>query len=169
MPYDEAGSIVLYFIDAQMDSNFPLANKMMKMIQEIVNIVRMTCQVEFDIDKIKKAGRPIITPVLVTNAASYRNNISVDGKNIKNGEKLFQQLCRFKYASEILHVIFAEMGFKCFRLSINWARIATTCFERCQLLMSEDTSLSIPTPVFTGREVQTLLLISRASQLRLTI
>ncbi|MBR1396749.1 MAG: PTS glucose transporter subunit IIA, partial [Selenomonadaceae bacterium] len=44
--------------------------------------------VEFDIDKIKKAGHPIITPVLVTNAASYKDVIPVDGKKIKNGDKL---------------------------------------------------------------------------------
>lgn len=44
--------------------------------------------VEFDIDKIKKAGHPIITPVLVTNSASYKDIVSVDGKKIKNGDNL---------------------------------------------------------------------------------
>ena len=48
MPEDEAGFIAMHLIDGQMDSNIPLANKMMKLIQEIVNIVRMTCQIEFD-------------------------------------------------------------------------------------------------------------------------
>jgi len=48
IPEDEAGFIAIHFVDSQIDSNTPIANKMMKMIQEIVNIVRMTCQIEFD-------------------------------------------------------------------------------------------------------------------------
>lgn len=48
MPEDEAGFIAMHLIDAQLDSDFPLTNKMMKLIQEIINIVRMTCKIEFD-------------------------------------------------------------------------------------------------------------------------
>lgn len=46
--------------------------------------------IEFDIEKIKKAGYPIITPVLITNTASYKEVSSVDGKEIKNGEKIIE-------------------------------------------------------------------------------
>ena len=44
--------------------------------------------IEFDIDFIKKNNLPTITPVLVTNTAAYREVVTVDGKTIKNGEKL---------------------------------------------------------------------------------
>ena len=44
--------------------------------------------IEFDIDKIKKAGHPIITPVLVTNSASYKDISAIEGNNIKNGDDL---------------------------------------------------------------------------------
>lgn len=44
--------------------------------------------IEFDIDKIKKAGYPIITPVLVTNTAAYKDIVTVEGNKINNGENL---------------------------------------------------------------------------------
>ena len=44
--------------------------------------------IEFDIAKIKAAGYPIITPVLVTNSASYKEILPVEGASIKNGDKL---------------------------------------------------------------------------------
>lgn len=44
--------------------------------------------IEFDIDFIKKNNLPVITPVLVTNTAAYQKVEPVDGKTIKNGEKL---------------------------------------------------------------------------------
>ncbi len=44
--------------------------------------------IEFDIDKIKKAGYPVITPVLVTNADAYKDIVPVEGKTINNGENL---------------------------------------------------------------------------------
>jgi len=44
--------------------------------------------IEFDIDAIKKAGHPIITPVLVTNTASYKEIKTAEGKTIKNGDNL---------------------------------------------------------------------------------
>ena len=44
--------------------------------------------IEFDIGKIKKAGYPIITPVIVTNSASYKDVVPAEGKNISNGENL---------------------------------------------------------------------------------
>ena len=79
--------------------------------------------------------------------------------------------------------LFAEMGFKVFRTSIAWSRIfpngddaepneaglkfyddlfdelhkygiePLVTISLCQLLISKDTSLSIPLPVFTGREI----------------
>ena len=53
LPEDEAGFIAMHLIDGQMDSNIPIANKIMKLIQEIVNIVRMSCQIEFDKNSIE--------------------------------------------------------------------------------------------------------------------
>lgn len=44
--------------------------------------------IEFDIDKIKKAGYPVITPVLVTNHDSYKDIVTVEGKNISQGDNL---------------------------------------------------------------------------------
>ena len=43
MPEGEAGFIAMHLIDGQSESSVPLADKTMKLIQEIVNIVRMTC------------------------------------------------------------------------------------------------------------------------------
>ena len=48
MPEGEAGFIAMHLIDGQSESSVPLADKTMKLIQEIVNIVRMTCRIEFD-------------------------------------------------------------------------------------------------------------------------
>ena len=44
--------------------------------------------IEFDIDKIKKAGYPIITPFVVTNFAEYKDIITADGKTINGGDNL---------------------------------------------------------------------------------
>lgn len=44
--------------------------------------------IEFDIAKIQKAGYPIITPVIVTNSADYKDIVPAEGKNIGNGENL---------------------------------------------------------------------------------
>lgn len=44
--------------------------------------------IEFDIDKIKKAGYPVITPVLVTNHDSYKDIVTANGENISQGENL---------------------------------------------------------------------------------
>lgn len=44
--------------------------------------------IEFDIDAIKKAGHPIITPVIVTNTASYKEVKTATGATIKHGEDL---------------------------------------------------------------------------------
>lgn len=44
--------------------------------------------IEFDIKKIKAAGYPIITPVIVTNSADYKDVVPAEGKNITSGENL---------------------------------------------------------------------------------
>ena len=48
LPEDEAAFIAMHIIDAQTELNLPIANKIMQLIQEVTNITRMTCQVEFD-------------------------------------------------------------------------------------------------------------------------
>lgn len=48
MPEDEAGFIAMHLIDAQMDLQIPLADKVVKLIEEITSIVRITCRIEFD-------------------------------------------------------------------------------------------------------------------------
>ena len=52
MPEDEAAFIAMHIIDAQMEFNLPVANKIMHLIQEVTNVIRMTCQVEFDKDSL---------------------------------------------------------------------------------------------------------------------
>ena len=52
------------------------------------NVKKGQLLIEFDIDKIKKAGYPVITPVLVTNADAYKDIVPVEGKTISNGENL---------------------------------------------------------------------------------
>ncbi|CUH96033.1 hypothetical protein P22_2121 [Propionispora sp. 2/2-37] len=49
LPEDEAGFVALHIIDAQM-GNRPLADNITRLIQEITNIVRYTCAVEFNVD-----------------------------------------------------------------------------------------------------------------------
>ena len=44
--------------------------------------------IEFDIEAIKAAGHPIITPVIVTNTASYKEIKTVEGTVIKKGDDL---------------------------------------------------------------------------------
>ncbi len=44
--------------------------------------------IEFDIDMIKKAGYPVITPVLVTNHDKYKDIVTADGKTINGGDNL---------------------------------------------------------------------------------
>ena len=44
MPEDEAAFIAMHIIDAQMEFNLPIADKIMQMIQEVTNVIRMTCQ-----------------------------------------------------------------------------------------------------------------------------
>ena len=44
--------------------------------------------IEFDIDKIKKTGYPVITPVLVTNHDSYKDIVTADGEKISQGDNL---------------------------------------------------------------------------------
>jgi beta-glucoside operon transcriptional antiterminator len=48
LPEDEAGFIALHIIDAESDSMQPMADHIMHMIQELLSIVRYTCDVEFD-------------------------------------------------------------------------------------------------------------------------
>lgn len=50
MPEDEIGFIALHLINAQMDQ--PVANQMMQLIQEIINVVRLSCRTEFDKDSL---------------------------------------------------------------------------------------------------------------------
>ena len=44
--------------------------------------------IEFDIELIQKEGYPVITPMLVTNSASYTDIVTVEGKTITNGESI---------------------------------------------------------------------------------
>ncbi|MBR1580597.1 MAG: PTS glucose transporter subunit IIA [Selenomonadaceae bacterium] len=44
--------------------------------------------IEFDIDMIKQAGYPVITPVLVTNHDKYKDIVTADGKTINGGDSL---------------------------------------------------------------------------------
>ena len=53
LPEDEAVFIALHIVDAQMEFNIPIANKIMQMIQDITNVIRMVCQFEFDKDSIQ--------------------------------------------------------------------------------------------------------------------
>ena len=53
LPDDEAGFIALHIIDGQMETEQPMANNIMHMIQELMNIVRYTCKVEFNKDSLQ--------------------------------------------------------------------------------------------------------------------
>ena len=50
--------------------------------------------IEFDIEKIKKAGYPIITPVLITNTVNYKEVKPVDGTKINSGEDLVSTIAQ---------------------------------------------------------------------------
>lgn len=53
LPVDEVGFIALHIVDAQIDSDIPMADHITKLIQEITNIVRHTCAVEFDVESLQ--------------------------------------------------------------------------------------------------------------------
>lgn len=53
MPEDEAGFIAMHLIDAQLDQQQPMADKIVKLIEEISNIVRRSCHIEFDKDSLQ--------------------------------------------------------------------------------------------------------------------
>ncbi|TCS78192.1 BglG family transcription antiterminator LicT [Pectinatus cerevisiiphilus] len=53
MPEDEAGFIALHIIDAQMEENHPMAVHILQLIEEITNIVRYSCHIEFDTESIQ--------------------------------------------------------------------------------------------------------------------
>ena len=53
MPDDEIGFIALHLIDAQMSDNQPVVNKMIQLMQELINVVRMACRIEFDRDSLQ--------------------------------------------------------------------------------------------------------------------
>ena len=44
--------------------------------------------IEFDVEKIKEAGYPIVTPVLVTNTASYLDVVPTEAGSIQEKENL---------------------------------------------------------------------------------
>jgi len=46
------GFITLHFIDGQADMRQPMADKVLKFIQDLAEIVRLTCAVDFDRDSI---------------------------------------------------------------------------------------------------------------------
>lgn len=48
LPEDEAGFITMHLIDAQMDLKRPMAENIIKLIDDISNIVRLVCRIEFD-------------------------------------------------------------------------------------------------------------------------
>ena len=48
LPEDEAGFIALHMIDAQLDFRQPMANRILNLMEEISNVVRMVCRIEFD-------------------------------------------------------------------------------------------------------------------------
>jgi len=48
--------------------------------------------IKFDIDKIKQASYPVITPVVVTNFNDYRDIIPTESKSVKQGEILISTI-----------------------------------------------------------------------------
>lgn len=48
--------------------------------------------IEFDINKIKKAGYLVITPVVVTNFAEYKDIVPTEDKGIKHGDNLISTI-----------------------------------------------------------------------------
>ena len=52
------------------------------------NVEQGQLLIKFDITKIKQAGYPVITPVVVTNFNDYRDIIPTESKNVQHGENL---------------------------------------------------------------------------------
>ncbi len=53
MPDDEAGFIALHIVDAYMEKGQPLADHIMRLMEDILNIVRYTAHIEFDASSIQ--------------------------------------------------------------------------------------------------------------------
>lgn len=130
MPEDEAAFITMHIIDAQTEFNVPIANKIMQMIHEITNVIRMVCKVEFD-----KNSLPYYR--LVTHLKFFAKRILTEQESADEIEDEMSLMVQKKYpkaydcAEKIAELIFTKYRYKInsdekFYLTIHVAKVIST-------------------------------------------
>ncbi len=111
MPEDEAAFITLHIIDAQLEFAVPIANKIMTMIHEITNIIRMVCKVEFDKNSIQYYR-------LVTHLKFFAKRVLTEQESADEIEDEMNFMVKKKYpqayecANKIAELIFSKYHYR---------------------------------------------------------
>lgn len=127
LPEDEAVFIALHIVDAQMEFNIPIANKIMQMIQDITNVIRMVCQIEFDKDSIQYYR-------LVTHLKFFAKRVFTEKESEDEIDDEMNLMIKKKYpqafhcAEKIADLVFAKYHYRIssdekFYLTIHIAKV----------------------------------------------
>ena len=94
MPEDEAGFIAIHLINGQIDSTVRFVNKMMRLIQQIINIVKDTCNIEFD-------TQSMLYYRFITHLKFFVKRV-LTGQEISSDEKLYltMHISKFMYLQQ---------------------------------------------------------------------
>lgn len=91
LPIDEAGFIALHIIDAQMENDQPLADDITQLIQEITNIVRYICSMEYDIESLQYYR-------FITHLKFFAKRMFTEEKTICDIDEEMEGIVQKKYA-----------------------------------------------------------------------
>ena len=126
MPEDEATFIAMHIIDAQTEFNVPIANKIMQMIHEITNVIRMVCKIELDKNSIQYYR-------LVTHLKFFAKRVLTEQASEDEMSLMVQKKYPQAYecANKIAELIFTKYRYKInsdekFYLTIHIAKVIST-------------------------------------------
>ena len=120
----------MHIIDAQTEFNVPIANKIMQMIHEITNVIRMVCKIEFDKNSIQYYR-------LVTHLKFFAKRVLTEQASEDEIEDEMSLMVQKKYpqayecANKIAELIFTKYRYKInsdekFYLTIHIAKVIST-------------------------------------------
>ncbi len=127
MPEDEAAFIALHIVDAQLEFNVPIANRIMQMIHEITNVIRMICKIELDKNSLSYYR-------LVTHLKFFSKRVLTEQESADEIEDEMSLMVQKKYpkaydcAEKIAELIFTKYRYKInsdekFYLTIHIAKV----------------------------------------------
>ncbi|MBQ7199573.1 MAG: PRD domain-containing protein, partial [Selenomonadaceae bacterium] len=127
MPEDEAAFIALHIVDAQLEFSVPIANKIMQMIHEITNVIRMICKIELDKNSLSYYR-------LVTHLKFFSKRVLTEQESTDEIEDEMSLMVQKKYpqaydcAEKIAELIFTKYRYKInsdekFYLTIHIAKV----------------------------------------------